>query len=129
MRRKIKEFFNNIKVIRVVIFILIIIILLFLIFIKFLPIVKNNDTYINGFNVPFYYNLDIIFLAATLTLFIINFKNKKKILNILTLVMMSLASLSYLISYLFIDIIRGFYILITILYLLNIGLIYYHYYN
>lgn len=129
MRKKIKEFFNDIKVIRVIIFFLIIIIPLFLIFVKFVPLIKENDTYINGFNLPLYFNLDILFLLGTLILFLINFKNKKKILNILTLVMMSIASLTYLISYLFIDIIRGFYVLITILYLLNIGLIYYYFNN
>lgn len=132
MFRRIRNYFNDINKVKGAMLIIIILSLLVLIFHRFIPFIKVDDIYYNGFNKSYLlYNLDIIFISATLIFFIISLIEKNKILNLITFILSIISFLIYLISYLLIFnyLIKGFFLLFIALYLITIILIYTFLYN
>ena len=121
---KILNYFKTVKFNRIVVKLFSILIPLALIFVRFAPLMSKDEVFINLFNTPLYYQIDIIFLIITIILNSINIFVPNKFIRFSSIISNLIGAILFVVFFSFSSIIIGFFVLLILLYFLNLLMIY-----
>lgn len=121
---KILNYFKTVKFNRIVVKLFSILIPLALIFVRFAPLMSKDEGFINLFNVPLYFQIDIIFLIITIVLNVINIFVPNKFIRLSSIVLNFIGAIIFIVFFSLTSIIIGFFVLLILLYFLNLLMIY-----
>lgn len=121
---KILNYFKTVKFNRIVVKLFSILIPLTLIFVRFAPLMSKDEVFINLFNTPLYYQIDIIFLIITIILNSINIFVPNKFIRLSSIISNLIGAILFVVFFSFSSIIIGFFVLLILLYFLNLLMIY-----
>ena len=121
---KILNYFKTVKFNRIVVKLFSILIPLALIFVRFAPLMSKDEVFINLFNTPLYYQIDIIFLVITIILNSINIFVPNKFIRLSSIISNLIGAILFVVFFSFSSIIIGFFVLLILLYFLNLLMIY-----
>ena len=121
---KILNYFKTVKFNRIVVKLFSILIPLALIFVRFAPLMSKDEVFINLFNTPLYYQIDIIFLIITIILNSINIFVPNKFIRLSAIISNLIGAILFVVFFSFSSIIIGFFVLLILLYFLNLLMIY-----